>query len=92
MNVIEKVNLYLASSEQRWDAAIETDDSNRDFESDRDACIAAYKQALEYLEDGEYANAIIELGNAADYERIGGDDQDASSAILAVYAAWDASI
>ena len=92
MNIIEKVNLYRASSEQRWEAAVATDDSNRRFESDRDACINAYDDAIAYLDEGDFHNALIALEEAADHERAGGDDSDARSAILAVFEAWGASI
>jgi thioredoxin-like negative regulator of GroEL len=92
MNVIEQVTQYRHYSAASWQSAINHDDQNRGFEADRDACLKAYDDAIAYLDEGDYNNALIALEEAADHERAGGDDEDARNAILAVFEAWGASI
>jgi hypothetical protein len=88
MNVIEAVIFYRNSSCQSWEAAVATDDSSRDFETDWEACLGAYDEALEFLSGGDFNAAVLALQNAAYHERIGGDDSDARAAIQAVNNAW----
>lgn len=75
------------SSEQRWEMAIETDDSDRNFAEDMDECMQAYDDAIEALDDayeGYVEAAQTALERAAAAERVGGDDQDAKRAMAAL--------
>lgn len=75
------------SSEQRWEAAIDTDDSERNFGADADECLSAYDDAIESLNDAyegyiDAARTALEMAESA--ERAAGDPQDAQRAIAAL--------
>lgn len=76
-----------ASSAQRWDMAIKTDDSDRGFRADAAECDAAYDEALEALheDDLEAAESALERANMC--ESRGGDNCDAHHSLRAVRAA-----
>lgn len=75
------------SSAQRWEMAIETDDSDRGFAADADECESAYEAAIEALEDcyEDYLGVVrTHLEEAERLERNAGDSQDARRALAAL--------
>lgn len=83
-NVLQTVTDCRRYSAAAWEAAIATDDMNRGFTADRDACLAAYDAALAALAEGHFDAAISALEEAAWLEKQGGDDSDAQAAIKAI--------
>lgn len=86
---VELIEASQASSAQCWEMAVETDDSNRGFQSDYDECDAEYDAAIDVL-NGAYEDYIrsarLHLENARILEASGGDDQHARRALTALAA------
>jgi hypothetical protein len=83
-DLIAIVSADQTSSQQRWEAAIESEESGRDWQALADTCDTAYDDAIAAIAAGDLAGAEAALITARMAESDGGDNCDAAHALRAV--------
>jgi hypothetical protein len=96
-NLAEIVRADAASSDNRWDGAVESAERDGDkaagarWETERAKCAEHYDAAIEAIESGDLDLAESELERANELESSAGDNADAHHALKAVRAAVEAT-